>query len=74
MLKRLVNNLFCSCTFTEIDPPFYAKLVGDQSDKQLVYPNQYLLHLKSINQDLYQNITKAKCFVFAIKMYILCGT
>lgn len=60
MLKRLVNNLFCSCTFTKIDPPFYAKLVGDQSDKQLVYPNQYMLHLKSINQDLYQNITKAK--------------
>lgn len=53
MLKRLVNNLFCSCTFTEIDLPFYAKLVGDQSDKQLVYPNQYLLRLIYINPDLY---------------------
>lgn len=60
MLKRLVNNLFCSCTFTEIDPSLYAKLVRDQSDKQWVYPNQYLLHLIYINPDLYQNITKAK--------------
>lgn len=31
MLKLLVNNLFCSCTFTEIDPSLYVKLVGDQS-------------------------------------------
>lgn len=74
MLKRLVKNLFCSCTFTEIDPSVYAKLVGDQSDKQWVYQNQYLLNLIYINPDLYQNITKAKCSVFAVKIYILCGT
>lgn len=53
MLKQLANNLFCSCTFTEIDPSLYAKLVGDQSDNQLVYPNQYLLRLIYINPDLY---------------------
>lgn len=66
--------MFCSCTFTEIDLSVYAKLVGDQSDKQWVYQNQYLLNLIYINPDLYQNITKAKCFVFAVKIYILCGT